>query len=51
MSPPRIVRFRPSLRRRLLIFLLIPMAALLFLDALLTYGVACRTPIAYTIMI
>ncbi len=32
--------FRPSLRRRLLIFLLIPMAALLLLDALLTYGVA-----------
>lgn len=31
---------RPSLRRRLLIFLLIPMAALLLLDALLTYGVA-----------
>ncbi|MFC5580804.1 sensor histidine kinase [Rhodanobacter terrae] len=33
-------RRRPSLRRRLLIFLLIPMAALLLLDALLTYGVA-----------
>jgi two-component system, OmpR family, sensor histidine kinase TctE len=33
-------RLRPSLRRRLLIFLLIPMAALLLLDALLTYGVA-----------
>lgn len=31
---------RPSLRRRLLIFLLIPMAALLLLDAGLTYGVA-----------
>lgn len=31
---------RPSLRRRLLIFLLIPMAILLMLDALLTYGVA-----------
>jgi two-component system sensor histidine kinase TctE len=31
---------RPSLRRRLLVFLLIPMAALLLLDALLTYGVA-----------
>lgn len=31
---------RPSLRRRLLIFLLIPMAALLVLDAGLTYGVA-----------
>lgn len=40
MSPPRIVRLRPSLRRRLLIFLLIPMAALLLLDAMLTYGVA-----------
>jgi Signal transduction histidine kinase len=33
-------RQRPSLRRRLLVFLLIPMAALLLLDALLTYGVA-----------
>jgi two-component system sensor histidine kinase TctE len=33
-------RLRPSLRRRLLIFLLIPMALLLLLDALLTYGVA-----------
>lgn len=31
---------RPSLRRRLLVFLLIPMAALLVLDALLSYGVA-----------
>ncbi len=31
---------RPSLRRRLLGFLLIPMAALLLLDALLTYNVA-----------
>jgi two-component system sensor histidine kinase TctE len=31
---------RPSLRRRLLAFLLIPMATLLVLDALLTYGVA-----------
>ncbi len=40
MSPPRVVRLRPSLRRRLLIFLLIPMAALLLLDAMLTYGVA-----------
>jgi two-component system sensor histidine kinase TctE len=40
MSPPRIVRLRPSLRRRLLIFLLIPMAVLLLLDAMLTYGVA-----------
>jgi len=33
-------RHRPSLRRRLLIVLLIPMAVLLVLDALLTYGVA-----------
>ena len=40
MSPPRIVRLRPSLRRRLLIFLLIPMAVLLLIDALFTYGVA-----------
>ena len=40
MTPPRVVRLRPSLRRRLLIFLLIPMAALLLLDAMLTYGVA-----------
>jgi two-component system sensor histidine kinase TctE len=40
MSPPRVVRLRPSLRRRLLIFLLIPMVALLLLDAMLTYGVA-----------
>lgn len=31
---------RPSLRRRLLVVLLIPMAILLFLDALVTYGVA-----------
>lgn len=31
---------RPSLRRRLLVFLLIPMAALLLLDALLSYSVA-----------
>ncbi len=31
---------RPSLRRRLLVFLLIPMAVLLLLDALLSYGVA-----------
>jgi len=40
MTPPRVVRLRPSLRRRLLIFLLIPMAVLLLLDAMLTYGVA-----------
>lgn len=40
MNFPRGRRLRPSLRRRLLVFLLIPMAALLLLDALLTYGVA-----------
>ncbi|OOG50166.1 sensor histidine kinase [Rhodanobacter sp. C01] len=40
MKTPQIRRRRPSLRRRLLIFLLIPMAALLLLDAVLTYGVA-----------
>ncbi|OOG65014.1 histidine kinase [Rhodanobacter sp. B04] len=40
MNPPTKPRRRPSLRRRLLIFLLIPMAALLLLDAMLTYGVA-----------
>lgn len=34
------LRSRPSLRRRLLVFLLIPMAALLCLDAVLTYVVA-----------
>jgi two-component system sensor histidine kinase TctE len=39
MSQPS-PRTRPSLRRRLLIFLLIPMVVLLSLDALLTYGVA-----------
>ena len=33
-------RLRPSLRRRLLVFLLIPMAVLLLVDAMLTYGVA-----------
>jgi two-component system, OmpR family, sensor histidine kinase TctE len=33
-------RLRPSLRRRLLVFLLIPMIALLLLDAMLSYGVA-----------
>ncbi|MEO7050919.1 MAG: sensor histidine kinase N-terminal domain-containing protein [Rhodanobacter sp.] len=33
-------RRRPSLRRRLLLILLVPMAILLILDALLTYGVA-----------
>jgi two-component system, OmpR family, sensor histidine kinase TctE len=40
MNHPHARHLRPSLRRRLLIFLLIPMAALLLLDALLTYGVA-----------
>ncbi|MFC5435676.1 sensor histidine kinase [Rhodanobacter umsongensis] len=35
-SAPR----RPSLRRRLLVFLLIPMIALLMFDAVLSYGVA-----------
>jgi len=40
MSPQSTRQRRPSLRRRLLVFLLIPMAALLMLDALLTYGVA-----------
>jgi two-component system sensor histidine kinase TctE len=40
MSHAHTRHLRPSLRRRLLIFLLIPMAALLLLDALLTYGVA-----------
>lgn len=40
MSNTSVHQRRPSLRRRLLIFLLIPMAILLTLDALLTYGVA-----------
>ena len=40
MSWLRSRQLRPSLRRRLLIFLLIPMATLLLLDAGLTYGVA-----------
>ena len=40
MNLPQTRHRRPSLRRRLLIFLLIPMAALLLLDAMLTYGVA-----------
>ena len=40
MSSLRRSRLRPSLRRRLLLFLLVPMAALLMLDALLTYSVA-----------
>ena len=40
MSHSHSRHLRPSLRRRLLIFLLIPMAVLLLLDAMLTYGVA-----------
>ena len=40
MSHSHTRHLRPSLRRRLLIFLLIPMAVLLLLDAMLTYGVA-----------
>ncbi|TAL98420.1 MAG: sensor histidine kinase [Rhodanobacter sp.] len=40
MSAEVVVPRRPSLRRRLLVVLLIPMAILLLLDALLTYGVA-----------
>ncbi|WP_426701622.1 sensor histidine kinase [Rhodanobacter sp. Col0626] len=40
MTPLRVPRTRPSLRRRLLVFLLIPMIALLVLDALVSYGVA-----------
>src|SRR6185312_6801408 len=40
MSPAPAMPRRPSLRRRLLLVLLIPMAILLILDALLTYGVA-----------
>ncbi len=40
MTAPRPPRLRPSLRRRLLVFLLIPMSALLVLDAVLSYGVA-----------
>ena len=40
MSPLRARQLRPSLRRRLLLFLLIPMLSLLVLDALLTYTVA-----------
>ena len=39
MNPPRRPR-RPSLRRRLLIWLLIPMTLVLLLDAGLSYGVA-----------
>ncbi|TPG10565.1 sensor histidine kinase [Rhodanobacter glycinis] len=40
MTAPRPPRRRPSLRRRLLVFLLIPVIALLMLDAVLSYGVA-----------
>lgn len=40
MNPLPTIRRRPSLRRRLLLVLLVPMAILLLLDALLTYGVA-----------
>src|SRR6185437_127352 len=40
MSPAPAMPRRPSLRRRLLLVLLVPMAILLILDALLTYGVA-----------
>ncbi|MBQ4854186.1 sensor histidine kinase N-terminal domain-containing protein [Rhodanobacter sp. B2A1Ga4] len=40
MNPPRVRPLRPSLRRRLLLALLVPVGVLLLLDALLTYGVA-----------
>ena len=40
MNPPRVRLLRPSLRRRLLLALLVPVGVLLLLDALLTYGVA-----------
>jgi len=40
MNPPRVRPLRPSLRRRLLLVLLVPVGVLLVLDALLTYGVA-----------
>ncbi len=40
MIAPSTQRHRPSLRRRLLVFLLIPVIALLMLDAALSYGVA-----------
>ncbi|KZC34971.1 MULTISPECIES: sensor histidine kinase [Rhodanobacter] len=40
MNPPRTRQLRPSLRRRLLLALLVPVGVLLLLDALLTYGVA-----------
>jgi two-component system, OmpR family, sensor histidine kinase TctE len=40
MNPPRAHSLRPSLRRRLLLVLLVPVGVLLLLDAMLTYGVA-----------
>ena len=40
MNPPRVRPLRPSLRRRLLLVLLVPVGMLLLLDALLTYAVA-----------
>ncbi|HJW05294.1 MAG TPA: sensor histidine kinase N-terminal domain-containing protein [Rhodanobacter sp.] len=40
MNPPRTRPLRPSLRRRLLLALLVPVGVLLLLDALLTYAVA-----------
>lgn len=40
MNLPRTRPLRPSLRRRLLLVLLVPVGVLLLLDALLTYGVA-----------
>jgi two-component system sensor histidine kinase TctE len=40
MSDPLPVAKRPSLRRRLLLFLLVPMGVLLLLDAVVTYTVA-----------
>lgn len=40
MTSPRVRSSRPSLRRRLLLLLLVPMGILLLLDALLSYGVA-----------
>lgn len=40
MAEPARTVHSPSLRRRLLLFLLVPMAALLLIDAVITYGVA-----------
>src|SRR5690606_21789047 len=40
MTPPRPASPRPSLRRRLLLLLLVPMGILLVLGALLSYAVA-----------